>query len=241
MDRGSGLNLIYEVTLDKMQFHRSRVEQSYATFRGIIPGKEVRCSGRLTLDVVFGTLENYRSKELLFHIVPSHNGYHALLGPDVFTMFQAILHYGYMKLKLLGPNGVITIASDLDRAFLAENTTTSLSLVALSKALAPEELTTLRTMVDRDEVVLSKKPKSTSFKPADKTVKFQVHPMDPNKTASIGTQLDPAVDEALRTFLCENWDIFAWHPSDMPGIPRRLTEHSLNIIKGFKPVKQALP
>ena len=29
-------------------------------------------------------------------------------------------------------------------------------------------------------------------------------------------------------------------PSDMPGIPRRLAEHSLNILKGFKPVKQAL-
>ena len=26
----------------------------------------------------------------------------------------------------------------------------------------------------------------------------------------------------------------------MPGIPRRLAEHSLNIIKGFKPVKQML-
>ena len=26
----------------------------------------------------------------------------------------------------------------------------------------------------------------------------------------------------------------------MPGIPRRLAKHNLNIIKGFKPVKQAL-
>src|SRR5215216_1165306 len=26
----------------------------------------------------------------------------------------------------------------------------------------------------------------------------------------------------------------------MPGIPRRLAEHSLNIIKGLKPVKQSL-
>ena len=38
----------------------------------------------------------------------------------------------------------------------------------------------------------------------------------------------------------ETWDIFAWHPSDMPGIPCRLAEHSLNILKGFKPVKQTL-
>ena len=103
-----------------------------------------------------------------------------------------------------------------------------------------EELTTLRATVDRDDVILDKRSKSTSFKPADEIVKFQVHPTDPNKTASIGAQLDPAVDAALRTFLRENWDIFAWHPSDMPSIPRRLAEHSLDIIKGFKPVKQTL-
>ena len=101
-----------------------------------------------------------------------------------------------------------------------------------------EELTTLRSTVDKDDVILDKRPKSTSFKPADEIVKFQVHPTDPNKTTAIGAQLDPTIDAALREFLRENWDIFAWHPSDMPGIPCRLAEHSLNIIKGFKPVKQ---
>ena len=40
MDGGSGLNLIYEDTLEKMQFDRSRIEHSNTTFRGIIPGKE---------------------------------------------------------------------------------------------------------------------------------------------------------------------------------------------------------
>ena len=48
------------------------------------------------------------------------------------------------------------------------------------------------------------------------------------------------VDAALRDFLRKNWNIFAWHPSDMPGIPRELAEHSLNILKGYKPIKQAL-
>ena len=116
----------------------------------------------------------------------------------------------------------------------------ALALEALSEALAAEELTALRSMVDRDDVILDKRSKSTSFKPADEIVKFQVHPTDPTKTASIGAQLNPDVEAALQEFLRENWDIFAWHPSDMPGIPRRLAEHSLNILKGFKPVKQAL-
>ena len=61
MDGVSGLNLIYEGTLDKMQFDKSRIERSSTTFRGIIPRREARCTGRVTLDVVFGTPDNYRS------------------------------------------------------------------------------------------------------------------------------------------------------------------------------------
>ena len=145
-----------------------------------------------------------------------------------------------MKLKMPRPNGIITLVSDPDIALHAENKTTSLALEALSEALAAKELTTLRSTVDRDDVILDKRPKSISFKLAEEIVKFQVHPTDPKKTTSIGAQLDPMVDAALRDFLHENWDIFAWHPSDMPGIPRELAEHSLNILKGYKPIKQAL-
>jgi hypothetical protein len=139
-----------------------------------------------------------------------------------------------------GPNGVITLASNPDISLRAENKTTTLALKALSEALAAEELTALRSSVDSDDVILVKRPKSTSFKPVDETVKSQVHPTAPNKTATIGANLDPEIDTALRQFLCANWDIFAWHPLDMPGIPCKKAEHSLNIQKGFKPVKQIL-
>ena len=53
-------------------------------------------------------------------------------------------------------------------------------------------------------MILDKRSKSSSFKPADEIVKFQVHPTDPTKTASVGAQLNPAVDAALREFLREN-------------------------------------
>ena len=145
-----------------------------------------------------------------------------------------------MKLKMPGPNGIITLASDPDTALRAKNKTAALALKALSKALAAEELAALRSTVNRDDVILDKRSKSTSFKTVDEIVKFQVHPTDTTNTASIGAQLSPDVDAALREFLRENWDIFVWRPSDMPGIPRRLAEHSLNILKGFKPVKQTL-
>ena len=101
--------------------------------------------------------------------------------------FKLVPHYGYMKLKMPGPNGIITLASDPDIALRAENKTAALALEALSEALAAEELTTLHARVDRDDVILDKRPKSTSFKPGDEIVKFQVHQKDPTKTTSIGT------------------------------------------------------
>src|SRR3954463_3961187 len=201
MDGGSALDLIYEDTLHKMEIDRSRIEQSTTTFRGIIPSREARCAGKITLDVVFGTPDNYRSEEVTFQVAPFSSGYHTLLGWEAFTIFQAIPHYGYMKLKMPGPNGIITLASDPDIALRAENKTAALALEALSEALAGEELTALHPTVDRDDVILDKRSKSTSFKPADEIVKFQVHPTDPNKTASIGAQLSPDVNAALREFL----------------------------------------
>jgi hypothetical protein len=38
-----------------------------------------------------------------------------------------------------------------------------------------------------------------------------------------------AWESALIKFLCEHWDIFAWCPADMPGVPRELAEHTLNV------------
>jgi hypothetical protein len=209
MDGGNNLNLIYADTLDKMHIDKSCIEQSNTTFKGIVPGREAHCGGKITLVMVFGTPDNYHFEEVMFHIAPFKSGYHALLGRDTFSKFQAVMHYGYMKLKMPGPKGIITILSDPDRALKAENKTVSLTLKTLFEALAAKELTALRAEVDRDDVIPDKLPKSTSFKPADEIVKFQVHPTDPTKTASMGANLDPKIAEALRSFLRENWDIFA--------------------------------
>jgi hypothetical protein len=44
----------------------------------------------------------------------------------------------------------------------------------------------------------------------------------------------------LVDFLCANTDIFAWSPSDMPGIPREVAEHSLDILPHSRFVQQQL-
>jgi hypothetical protein len=44
----------------------------------------------------------------------------------------------------------------------------------------------------------------------------------------------------LTSFLRDNWDIFAWKPSDKLGVPREKAEHSLDLDLKESPVKQRL-
>ena len=44
----------------------------------------------------------------------------------------------------------------------------------------------------------------------------------------------------LVEFLRENGDMFARKSSDMPGIPRKFTEHALKVHPEAKPIKQGL-
>ena len=59
MDGGSILNLIYEDTVRKMGIDPSWIKPSNTTFKGVILGVEARCTGTITLEVVFGSPDNF--------------------------------------------------------------------------------------------------------------------------------------------------------------------------------------
>ena len=105
MDGGSSLNLLYQDTVRKMGIDPSRIKPTKTTFKGVMPGVEANCTGSVTLEVVFGSPDNFRSEELIFNIVPFRSGYHTMLGRTAFAKFNAVSHYAYLKLKMPGPRG----------------------------------------------------------------------------------------------------------------------------------------
>ena len=116
MDGGSSLNLLYQDTVREMGINPSRIKPTKTNFKGVIPGVEANCRGSVTLEVVFGSPDNFRSEELTFDIVPFRSGYHALLGRTAFAKFNAVPHYAYLKLKIPGPRGVITVNGNTERS-----------------------------------------------------------------------------------------------------------------------------
>ena len=59
MDGGSSLNLFYQDTVHKMGIDPSRIKPTKTNFKGVIPGVEARCMGSITLEVVFGSPNNF--------------------------------------------------------------------------------------------------------------------------------------------------------------------------------------
>ena len=53
-----------------MGINPSRVKPTKTTFKGVIPGVQAYYTGSITLEVVVGSPDNFRSEELIFDIVP---------------------------------------------------------------------------------------------------------------------------------------------------------------------------
>ena len=135
MDGDSSLNLLYQDTVRKMGIDPSRIKPTKTTFKGVIPGVEARCTGSITLEVVFGSPDNFRSEDLIFDIIRFHSGYHALLGRTAFARFNAVPHYAYLKLKMPGPRGVITVNENMDRSLRTKEHTAALAAEVQSSFL----------------------------------------------------------------------------------------------------------
>ena len=142
-----------------MGINPSRIKPTKTTFKGVIPSVEARCTGSITLEVVFGSPDNFRSEELIFDIVPFRSGYHALLGRTAFAQFNAVPHYAYLKLKMPGPRGVITVNGNTERSLRTEEHTDTLAAEVQSSLLKqnlnssaelPDTVKRVRTTLQQD-------------------------------------------------------------------------------------------
>ncbi|KAI4995994.1 hypothetical protein ZWY2020_040496 [Hordeum vulgare] len=188
MDRGSGLNILYAETLKGMGIPMSRLSESSMSFHGVIPGKKAKSVGQNGLDVVFGSDRNFCKEKLTFEVVDFQSAYHAILGHPAYARFMARPCYVYLKMKMPGPKGVITVSGNRQRA---EECLQQGSKIA-DQQMTVLELVEYRRTADRADLMRSKKPASESaFQSAGEVKPVNVHPTDPNAApTNISTALD---------------------------------------------------
>jgi hypothetical protein len=97
-------------------------------------------------------------------VVGFRGAYHAILGRPCYAKFMAVPNYTYLKMKMPGPNGVITVGSSIEHAFDCD-----VECVEHAEALALDEvlMANLEKLVNEDLDSTAKH--AGSFEAADQT------------------------------------------------------------------------
>ena len=98
---------------------------------------------------------------------------------------MAIPNYTYLKLKMPGPNGVITVSSAFSHAFECDREHYELTTAVVNSS----ELPRLRESSTPAVLDCNKLTSSMAFRPLEETKAVGVDPTDPTKTVQIETQL----------------------------------------------------
>jgi hypothetical protein len=86
-------------------------------FHGVTPDKRVQPPGQIDLPIWFGTPDNFRKETLTFEVVGFRGAYHTILERLCYAKFMVVSNYTYLKMKMPGPKGVITMRSSIEHAF----------------------------------------------------------------------------------------------------------------------------
>ena len=189
MDGGASINIIYLSTLKRMDISTRQLRPSHVKFHGIVLGRSAASLGEITLDVTFGKENNYRTEDISFEVVPFDSAYHAIFRRTAFARFLACPCYLFSKMKLPGPNGIITVEGDFKMAKECELANT----LCAEKVIAQEELKELAKETNVDKVPVTKETSlkmPENFITTSNTKKINIDPEDPSKQLTIGDGLN---------------------------------------------------
>src|SRR6266566_3262946 len=192
MDGGSSINILYYNTFRRMNLSDKQLTPSSTVFHGIVPGKSAYPMGRISLQVAFGSEDNWHSEFLSFEVVKLKSPYHALFGRPAYAWFMVRPCYVYLKMKMPGPRGTITVEGNRKIALECEEGDAAYA----ETACAAEELRYYKDNVDPADRTSLKKPTTESdpllkFMSARDTKQVYFTPGNSSKQFTIGANMDP--------------------------------------------------
>jgi hypothetical protein len=75
--------------------------------------------GTVSLPVMFGMEENFRTENVQFDVAEVNLPFNAIIGRPALYRFMAVAYYGYLVLKMPSPSGVLTVKGDRTAAVAA--------------------------------------------------------------------------------------------------------------------------
>jgi hypothetical protein len=108
---GSQVDIIFRHTFDRMGISHSLLKPADNPLYGF-GGKGIFPLGKIELPLSFDTAPNARNEQITFDIVDMVYPYNAIMGRGSINKLETVIHGLYLCMKILGPQGAITIYGD---------------------------------------------------------------------------------------------------------------------------------
>jgi hypothetical protein len=187
---------------------------------------------KIELPLSFGVAPNARSEQVTFDIVDMVYPYNAIMGRGSINKFEAAIHGLYLCMKILGPQGAITVygiqqaTSNIEREFVPGQRNVH-CLTAQREVLEPASPT-------------AKEHEKAQLQSNDGTKTVPLDQATPKQMVIIREDLTLLDEERLLSCLSKNKDVYAWSALDLVGVSLSIIEHSLGIDPSVRPKKQRL-
>jgi hypothetical protein len=188
--------------------------------------------GKIELPLSFGVAPNARSEHITFDIVDMVYPYNAIMGQGSINKFEAAIHGLYLCMKILGPQGVITVYGN-------QQTARNIKRDFVPGQQNVDCLTTQREVPEATCPAANEHEKA-QLQSNNRTKTVPLDPATPKQTVIIKEDLTSQEEEKLISCLSRNKDVFAWSALDLVRVSRTIIEHSMGIDPSVRPKKQRL-
>jgi hypothetical protein len=176
----------------------------------------------------FNNPSHFHTDYVNFVVMDFEGTYHAILGRPALTKFMIVPHYSYLVLKMPTEQGVLTLRGNVYTTYTYEEESFKVA-EATDLSIHMEQTLVDASKIPAGQLEIPKRQAPWKHIKSNEHEEIHLVNDDPSKTALIGANLDPKEEDTLVRFLRDNVSVFAWKPADMPGVPRHLIEHSLNV------------
>ncbi|CAL8083178.1 unnamed protein product [Prunus armeniaca] len=232
-DEGSAANILQLAVIQQMGLE-AKINKSARLLTGV-NGATTVTVGTIDLDVYSPPVVCLQT----FMVINEVSPYNGILGRPWIGMINAITSTTHQKIRYPIPGGGVgQINSDQAMARKCSAQGLKKSKQAQFLPVSQADLKEQSKRQDQVEEIHPEVYPEEGWKPEEDIELIPLDPDQPDKKARIGSRLSPDEKVELTTFLQNNKDMFAWSPSDMPGIDPNIICHRLHVNPAYKPVAQ---
>ncbi|GJS37123.1 hypothetical protein Tco_0535505 [Tanacetum coccineum] len=210
-DEGSSVEVMFEHCFENLSLKiKARLRETHTDLVGFA-GEVSKPLGKIELEVCFGNGGLCRKNFMKFIMVRAPSPYNIILGRSGLKILLAIPSTIHSMMKFSTPKGIATLV-------------TRTIVIAECRRLEKKQMIEEESLERKGEVAVMKE--------------VLVNPSFPDQLVTIGGGLSEAGKGQLKSLLQDNMGVFAWEPSDMTGVSRRIIEHALNVNPSLDPVCQ---